>query len=666
MIHQSSTKRIQIYINGAPQAISAGGTGFTVSGTVGSYTTGIVPALTNLVVGQNGPTQVFNGYLTNLRIVTGSGAAQIYNNNAFTPSTSPLFPASNTAGGSLTTRLLVRAPLTKGQTNISKIGPASGVLAFPPAPMTGYSTNLTGLSPYGQGTYVASASSEYSSGTPVWYAFTKSTSSGSPWASGATFSGSTPYASTATTTVDISGNSYQGEWIQIQQPSSIVLSSYSIINYIGDSLKGPGKWALLGSRDGANWFLLDSRSGVPWSSSTLTYTVSSGQAFTYLRLIVNQLTGGGTVVQMSGLIFNGQIEGLNINPDGKVGLGVVNPTRALEVAGDVVCAGTLSAGNPLMFRNALYNGDFRIAQRGTSFPGGGGYLLDRWKISSYGAGGAYYTVSQIQSGLANFSNALQLQQTSTNSMFFFLQQSLETRDVVRFQGQPVTVSFWYKIPTSFTGSIYAQLNWSTAVDTPLTDIGISYTTAGSLTLTNQTAWTYATFTTFVPSTAQALSVMFTNYPPGGSTVNGATLQITGVQLEKGSVATPFEVRPYATELALCQRYFCKTFPYGTAPAQAAGQTGSLIVQGAAVTTFISGGQTPFAVTWQFPVEMRANPAVTTYSTNAATANWYDQGGGDLTASTTNIGTRTASIYMSGGTTAVGRNAVIHASANAEL
>jgi hypothetical protein len=72
------------------------------------------------------------------------------------------------------------------------------------------------------------------------------------------------------------------------------------------------------------------------------------------------------------------------------------------------------------------------------------------------------------------------------------------------------------------------------------------------------------------------------------------------------------------------------------------------------------------VTWQFPVEMRANPAITTYSTNNATANWYDQGGGDLTASTSNIGTRNASIYMSGGTTAVGRNAVIHAAANAEL
>ena len=51
--------------------------------------------------------------------------------------------------------------------------------------------------------------------------------------------------------------------------------------------------------------------------------------------------------------------------------------------------------------------------------------------------------------------------------------------------------------------------------------------------------------------------------------NGATFYITGVQLEKGSTATSFDYRPYGTELALCQRYYHKSYPQGTAPADSA-------------------------------------------------------------------------------------------------
>jgi hypothetical protein len=272
-------------------------------------------------------------------------------------------------------------------------------------------------------------------------------------------------------------------------------------------------------------------------------------------MVTSVLGGNGGSIVIRILSFNGTEESLCITSDAKVGVGIANPQRALEVAGDLVVSGTISGGAGMgSFRNRIINGDMRIAQRGTSFVGtaGFGYTLDRWYGTFYGAASAYYTISQIQSGLANFSNALQLQQTSTNGMNAWLSQSLETRDVVRFQGQPVTVSLWYRIPTSFSGTWSASLVWSAAADTRLTDSGVSYTTAASITLTNTTAWTYASFTTFVPLTAQSLAVLFSTVSSG---VNGATIQITGVQLEKGSVATPFEVRPYATELALCQRYF---------------------------------------------------------------------------------------------------------------
>ena len=192
-------------------------------------------------------------------------------------------------------------------------------------------------------------------------------------------------------------------------------------------------------------------------------------------------------------------------------------------------------------------------------------------------------------------------------MFFFLQQSLETRDVVRFQGQPVTVSFWYRIPVNFSGSLSAQLNWSTAADTKLTDVGVSYTSAASITLTNTTAWTYASFTTFVPLAAQALSVMFTNYPPGGSTVNGAQFQVTGVQLEKGSVATPFEVRPYGTELALCQRYYHRV---GTATGQA-----PIVCPMTIITSTTAEG------VYKLPVTVRSN-VIAVSASGGVTLDWF--------------------------------------------
>jgi hypothetical protein len=77
--------------------------------------------------------------------------------------------------------------------------------------------------------------------------------------------------------------------------------------------------------------------------------------------------------------------------------------------------------------------------------------------------------------------------------------------------------------------------------------------------------------------------------------NGATFYITGVQLEAGSVATPFERRPYGTELALCQRYFV-ALRYSS---------GAYLGPGQAVGTTAVRGPRIY-----FPVELRANPTIT--------------------------------------------------------
>ena len=340
---------------------------------------------------------------------------------------------------------------------------------------------------------------------------------------------------------------------------------------------------------------------------------------------------------------------------GNVGIGTPSPGSALQVVGDIVCSGTLSAGNPLMFRNALYNGDFRFAQRGTIFLGGNGYILDRWFVSGYGSTGTYYTVSQIQSGLANFANALQLQQTSTSAMNAFISQSLETRDVVRFQGQPATVSFWYRIPTNFTYSWIANLVWSTAFDSKIADSSYSYTSAGSVTLPNQSAWTYASFQASVPANAQALAVQFVTT---NGVINGAQFQVTGVQLEKGSVATPFEFMPYATELALCQRYY-EVLNFAT------------LVSGAGMNTIVSSNPGTWDISYPFKVQKRANPTMTNNSGVSLSSGMTISGTVNANTNEVRLGLTTTTGWQQIGTTGIyisywGWNPAGNITANAEL
>ena len=279
------------------------------------------------------------GYLASFRFTRGLA---LYT-GTFTPPTGPLQPIQGTtqAGLPYGTVLLLRNAPAPGRIQTTKfsgansvgLGGAPQVLSFPPAAMTGYSTALN--AGYGQGTYVASASSEFS-GYYAWYAFDQSAST--YWVSvGGGYNTSSPYNYTgAVTTTDVNGTSYSGDWLQIQLPASTVLSSYTITN--NGAAAAPQVFFLLGSRDGTNWFLIDSRSGITWSTSGIsqTFTVASGQAFIYFRIVTRNVAGNGGYVQIIQMTLNGSIEGLCVSPDGKVGIGVSNPTRSLEVAGPII------------------------------------------------------------------------------------------------------------------------------------------------------------------------------------------------------------------------------------------------------------------------------------------------------------------------------------------
>jgi hypothetical protein len=106
--------------------------------------------------------------------------------------------------------------------------------------------------------------------------------------------------------------------------------------------------------------------------------------------------------------------------------------------------------------------------------------------------------------------------------------------------------------------------------------------------------------------------------------SGATFYITGVQLEKGSVATPFEFRSIGQELALCQRYYQKSYPQGVTPGTAT------TLGGYDVYSPVSG-----TGAWFFParfsVVMRAAPTVTVYDATGAAGFLFKGANGKIAA-----------------------------------
>jgi hypothetical protein len=349
--------------------------------------------------------------------------------------------------------------------------------------------------------------------------------------------------------------------------------------------------------------------------------------------------------------------------------------------------GIANSANQGQFKNRIINGAMVIDQRnaGASVtPASNDYTVDRWQYN--GTQASKFTVQRNAGSVTpptGFTNYLGFTVASAVSVassdFFVTRHHIEGFNVADLgwgtaNAQPVTLSFWVRssLTGTFGGSLgnsaqnrsypftytISQANtWETktitiAGDTSgtwLTDNGRGITLAFNL----GSGATYS-------GTANAWAGALYFAPTGATSVvgtSGATLYITGVQLEKGSTATSFDYRPYGTELALCQRYYCKTFATATAPAQNNGFAGSI--------GFLSQAAQLWDAMWRFPVEMRIAPStIVTYSPNQANANW-SLNGDTPTASVINTGSSGLTIRAST-PAAAGRSYTIHASASAEL
>jgi hypothetical protein len=138
-------------------------------------------------------------------------------------------------------------------------------------------------------------------------------------------------------------------------------------------------------------------------------------------------------------------------------------------------------------------------------------------------------------------------------------------------------------------------------------------------------------------------------------------ELSDVQLEAGSVASPFERRDYGRELMMCQRYFQKTYPQTSVVGNTSGsQAGALFSSNPASNSYPNIG------TWNFAVVMRATPTVTTYNpSTGSTSTFIGDGTSYSPLGVTAVGERSVAVY---GNASISPNVFlsVHATASAEL
>ena len=355
--------------------------------------------------------------------------------------------------------------------------------------------------------------------------------------------------------------------------------------------------------------------------------------------------------------------------------GVTFPDSSLQTA----------AASPYVLKNRIINGAMVIDQRnaGASITPTttGTYSLDRWRCGL--SVSSKYSVQQSTTVPTYFKNSLLVTSTSAYTVgaaeTFNISQLIEGLNVADLgwgtaNAQTVTLSFWVR--SSLTGTFAGSLRNDNADRSYVFNYTISaantweqktVTIAGDTTgtwLTTNGIGMYVLFSLGSGSTFATAANSWTagNYLTSTGAVSvvgtsGATFYITGVQLEIGTSATPFERRLYNQELANCQRYYAKTFPQSVAVAQNSGDFNSLY-------TIAQVNNLSFSVTWKLPVTMRANPTVTTYSPNAANANWSP----NATTPTAAVAIASQELAVINGTTSTtaGNGYYIHASASIEL
>ena len=284
----------------------------------------------------------------------------------------------------------------------------------------------------------------------------------------------------------------------------------------------------------------------------------------------------------------------------------------LDASGNATVGGMVVPASSFK-RNKLINGSMNVYQRGSvTATTSGAYTLDRWFVTPTGAS---VTVTQSTSTVpTNFTASLNVAGAAsvTNVSVYQRIESINCQELV--SGAQVTVSGYIR---QSTGS--AVTTATVALTTPTASDNYTSTSSAASTYTipsfASATWTYFSNTfTLTTGCTNGLQVTIAL----GTSLTTGSLNLTGVQLEIGSVATPYERQIYSDQLAQCQRYL---------PAYTSGgSTSFLIAPGFEYST------TNAAATVTFPVPTRVAPTGITVS-NATHFNFNDTAAHAATAIT---------------------------------
>jgi hypothetical protein len=322
----------------------------------------------------------------------------------------------------------------------------------------------------------------------------------------------------------------------------------------------------------------------------------------------------------------------------------MSKARELAELGAAYDSGALSN------RNIIINGAMNVSQRATSSTGVGGssgyFTCDRWKITTDATAGRV-TMTQESDGPDGFANSIKLATTTADTSIaagelFILGQSIEAQDLQKLKkgtsaAESVTVSFYVKANASATyvAELYDHDNtrnntraFTVGTDWSRVELTFAADTTGALGDDNAAGMTFqiwlhagSTYSggTFSDNTWQ--SVTAANRYAGSRTSifdsTSRTLFITGVQLEVGTEATPFEHRTFHDEFQRCSRYYQHSNGTGVKPTNGSDATSFGTGYRALAPVNMWGGSTAGRV-WEMvrSAPMRATPTGTKFGNDS--------------------------------------------------